>query len=273
MNKKEITEPLRAQVITGVNDELFNLLQERIETEWEHSWALPGGRPPALDLSQALAVTLAYMRTGVTQQFLAAIAGCSQSTISRTITILTPVLSHLLQAVIPTIEQAQETVQNSVVLVDGTLCPTWSWKGNKKMWNGKHKTTGYTSAIVTTRCGQLIYASPPHPGSVHDKKVLDSTAAKDICNAAIDTIADKGYIGTEFLTPRKSSKNRPLTDADHQFNTQINSVRAPVERAIAHLKTWRVLHTDYRRPLHTWPDTYQTILGIQFLKQTTPAFE
>ena len=141
------------------------------------------------------------------------------------------------------------------------------------MWNGKHKTTGYTTTIVATRCGQLIYGSQPQPGSVHDKKVLDTTGTKNVCDAAVDTIADKGYIGTRFLTPRKSSKNNPLTDADHQFNKQINSVRAPVERAIAHLKTWRVLHTDYRRPLHTWPDTYQTILGIQFLKQTTPAFE
>ena len=40
-----------------------------------------------------------------------------------------------------------------------------------------------------------------------------------------------------------------LTDTQKQYNAQVSAIRAPVERAIANIKAWRVLHTDYRRPL------------------------
>jgi hypothetical protein len=43
-------------------------------------------------------------------------------------------------------------------------------------------------------------------------------------------------------------------------------VRAPVERAIAHLKSWRILHTDYRRPLRTYVMSYRAAVGLYFFK-------
>ncbi|RBY74319.1 transposase, partial [Geodermatophilus sp. TF02-6] len=34
--------------------------------------------------------------------------------------------------------------------------------------------------------------------------------------------------------------------------------------AIAHLKTWRILHTDYRRPLNTFKETISAVIGLYF---------
>ena len=48
------------------------------------------------------------------------------------------------------------------------------------------------------------------------------------------------------------------------FNTAINQTRAVVERVIANLKTWRILHTDYRRPLGTFNTTISAVIGLQF---------
>jgi hypothetical protein len=36
----------------------------------------------------------------------------------------------------------------------------------------------------------------------------------------------------------------------------VSSFRAPAERAIAALKTWRILFTDYRRPLKTFKEGF-----------------
>jgi hypothetical protein len=36
--------------------------------------------------------------------------------------------------------------------------------------------------------------------------------------------------------------------------TEINKIRYLIERAIANLKTWRVLHLDYRRPLASFAE-------------------
>lgn len=78
-----------------------------------------------------------------------------------------------------------------------------------------------------------------------------------ITDAAHTVIADKGYLGTDFLIGYKKTKTRPLTPAQKGLNQHINRLRAPVERTIANLKTWRILHSDYRRPLHTWKHTHQ----------------
>ena len=37
-----------------------------------------------------------------------------------------------------------------------------------------------------------------------------------------------------------------------------------IERVIANLKTWRVLHTDYRRPYNTFETTIQAVTGLIF---------
>ena len=44
----------------------------------------------------------------------------------------------------------------------------------------------------------------------------------------------------------------------------INRVRYLIERVIANLKTWRVLHTDYRRPYNTFETTIQAVTGLIF---------
>ena len=41
-----------------------------------------------------------------------------------------------------------------------------------------------------------------------------------------------------------------------------------VERTIAHIKAWRILHTDYRRPLHTFEQTITAALSLHVFKTT-----
>ena len=50
-----------------------------------------------------------------------------------------------------------------------------------------------------------------------------------------------------------------------RFNADVSSLRAPVERAIAHIKSWRILHTDYRRPLATYLTSFRAAIGLYFL--------
>jgi len=43
---------------------------------------------------------------------------------------------------------------------------------------------------------------------------------------------------------------------------ELNKTRAVVERVIAHFKTWRILHTDYRRPLSTFRETISAVVAL-----------
>ena len=53
----------------------------------------------------------------------------------------------------------------------------------------------------------------------------------------------------EVWTPVRKPQHRDLYMREHDYNNQVSSFRAAVERAVAQLKTWRILFTDYRRPL------------------------
>ena len=72
--------------------------------------------------------------------------------------------------------------------------------------------------------------------------------------------------GSGFITPFKKPAGGELLDWQKEFNAQVSRLRAPVERAIAHLKSWRILHTDYRRPLRTYAMSYRAAVGLYFSK-------
>src|SRR5262245_1429278 len=58
------------------------------------------------------------------------------------------------------------------------------------------------------------------------------------------------YIVDGTLLPCWSWRAHPELD-----NKQINKIRYVIEQVIANFKTWRIMHTGYRRPLATFPET------------------
>ena len=52
-----------------------------------------------------------------------------------------------------------------------------------------------------------------------------------------------------MITPKRKPPNLPLHPDDKTYNKTVNQIRYKIERVIANIKTWRVLHTGYRRPL------------------------
>jgi hypothetical protein len=67
-----------------------------------------------------------------------------------------------------------------------------------------------------------------------------------------------------MITPIKKPPYRDLLDWEKEFNTAVNKIRYLIEQTIANLKTWRILHTGYRRPLATSTTTISTVIALQF---------
>ena len=76
--------------------------------------------------------------------------------------------------------------------------------------------------------------------------------------------AVKGYIGNNMLTPFRKPEGSELLDWQKEFNKQVDKIRYVVEQVIAHFKTWRIMHTDYRRPLATFPETISAVVALHF---------
>jgi len=98
---------------------------------------------------------------------------------------------------------------------------------------------------------------------------LSDSASEKILKAAGGVFGDKGFIGTDYITtPVRKPEHRELYIREKEYNSEVSSHRAPVERAVAQLKTWRILHTDYRRPLETFKSSFRAAIGLYFFKCT-----
>lgn len=113
--------------------------------------------------------------------------------------------------------------------------------------------------------GHLAWISDPVDGCHHDTFALKDSGVLETMDE-MSWIGDKGYIGNHMLTPYRKPAYRDLLEWEKEYNAQINRVRYVIEQTIANLKTWRTLHTDYRRPLATFKETISTVIALHFYK-------
>jgi DDE superfamily endonuclease/Helix-turn-helix of DDE superfamily endonuclease len=251
---------LPGQATTGLTavqfDELVARVGERVQ------WHSGKGRPKGLSLRQAVKAVVMYFRTNVTEELIGELLFVDQATISRTISDLEGVIADALEEFVP--DLAAE-IAGRVAVVDGSLCPCWSWASSPELYSGKHKTTGHTHQFVCDLAGDLKHISDPLPGKTHDAKAIRETDLTDHLRDD-NAIGDKGYIGTGITTPIRKPPGGKLLDWQEELNTDINRIRYVIERAIANFKTWRSMHTDYRRPQHTYDTAFRAVRALHFFK-------
>ena len=216
--------------------------------------------PPILGLFKSVVVALTYMRRNRVQAELAETYGVSQPTISRAITGVTPLLGKALKKYVPTADELDGRTQ---YIVDGTLLPCWSWASHPELYSGKHKTTGMNVQVACTLAGR------PRMDLRRDRRKPARHVLPQRIRGPRDIrprswIGDKGYVGNDMITPIRKPAYRNLLDWEKEFNTQVNKIRYVIEQVIANFKTWRIMHTDYRRPLATFTVTISTVIALHF---------
>jgi len=249
---------LRLNRTTGLDKIRFDELVEMVEARVE--WDSPTGRPKALTLEQAVKATLIYFKNNVTEEVIAELMFVDQSTVSRAIADIEIAIADALDDWVPDLDEA---VRGTATVVDGSLLPCWSWASHPELYSGKHHTTGHNHQFVVTLDGRLAHITDPLPGSVHDTKAARESGILDALDPT-NVFGDKGYVGTGVITPFKKPIGGELVDWQRKFNTDINSRRYVVERAIANFKVWRVLFTDYRRPLSTYKTAFTAVRALYF---------
>lgn len=216
--------------------------------------------PPILGLLKSLIVTLTYLRRNRVQEELAETFSVSQPTISRAISVMTPILGKTLGGYVPAAEDLDEHTQ---YIVDGTLLPCWSWRHRPTLYSGNHQTTGMKIQLACTLKGRLAWISDPTEGNRHDSYCLHESGVLHTLNTAY-WIGDKGYIGKGVITPIRKPACRDLLDWEKEYNKQINKIRYHIEKIVANFKAWRIMHTDYRRPIKTFSTTISAVIALHF---------
>jgi len=88
-----------------------------------------------------------------------------------------------------------------------------------------------------------------HFGRTHDFKLFKQNFRG--ANDKIKFLADLGFLGIydchqNSAIPIKSSKHKPLTDEDKQFNRELSGQRIFVEHIVGWVKRFKILSYKYR---------------------------
>lgn len=240
----------------------------RVHDALTEPWKKETGRPRSCSLYQATEIACIYLRQNATQEFIGDMRYLSQSTVSRIVAVLVPIVKSVLEEFVPDAKEAIEMVKGRVVLVDGTITPCWSYEDHPELWSRKKGTTGFNAQLISLLDGTAVFISDPLPGKTHDAKAYEDCGIAKFVENSGGGFGDKGYQGTELVTPKKKPKGGELLDWQKEFNAQVSSYRAAVERLVAHFKGWRIFHTDYRRPYRTYRDAFDAARGLFFFSIT-----
>lgn len=266
---------MRYHRTTGLMPSQMQELVRRVHQALSEPWHKKIGRPKKCGLYYAVQISCMYLRQNGTQEFLGDLRNVSQSTVSRIVTVLVPVVKSVLEEFVPTVQDAIEMVKGRVCLVDGAITPCWSYDDHSELWSRKHGTTGFNTQLICLLDGAAVYIADPLPGRTHDATAFTTTPVAQIVRNSGGAIADKGYQGCDqecpectVATPRKTPRGGELSKRDKESNAAISALRAPVERLIAHFKSWRIFHTDYRRPYRTYREAFDAARALFFFSIT-----
>jgi DDE superfamily endonuclease len=260
---------LRYQRTTGLMASQMQELVVRVHAGLARPWNKPAGRPKACGLYRAVELACMYVRQNASQEFLGDLRGVSQSTVSRYVAGLVPVVTAVLEEFVPSAADAIEMVNGRVCVVDGTIAPCWSYGDHEELWSRKKGTTGFNAQLVCLLGGEPVYISDPLPGSTHDSVAFVRSGLAEIVRNSGGGIGDLGYLGCDGVaTPRRKPRGGELSRRDKAENRAVSALRASIEQVIAHFKSWRIFHTDYRRPYSTYRDAYNAARGLFFFSLT-----
>ena len=105
--------------------------------------------------------------------------------------------------------------------------------------------------VVTDPDGRLLWLSPALPGRSHDLTAARTHWIIRICERqGVPILADLAYQGGGpwLTTGIKRRPLRELTPTEKTVNRALAAARAPVERAVACLKSWRIFRRSRCSP-------------------------
>jgi hypothetical protein len=261
---------VRVEAITGLVKEQVDEVVRRVAAYLgSDDLARPGGRLCALGLYDSVVLVIHLLRRNPVQAVAAGFFGVSQATVSRRWDLLRPVIA---EALADLVADPHVCIRAGTALVDGTVCPTWDWKHRGDLYSVKAGHAGMNVQIACSMDGDLAAIGPvPVPGARHDAYAYAASGLKDLMNG-IHQLADLGYIGVEGIdiVPHKRRPGRELPERHKQDNLVVSGIRAAVERAVAQVKSWRILSEEggrYRAPLEKFPEVLAAVTGLINLRR------
>ena len=192
-------------------------------------------------------VALVYLRRHDTLARIARAFGISVGTAHAYVTAVTGLLAEQAPGLLKTLRVHDP----DFVLLDGTLAECDRVGDGRADYSHKHRRHGVNVQVVTDPGGQLLWLSPTLPGRAHDLTAARTHRIIRICERqGVPVLADLAYQGAGPLVTT-GIKRRPLQEltlTEKTLNRALAAARAPVERGVARLKSWRIFRRSRCSP-------------------------
>jgi DDE superfamily endonuclease/Helix-turn-helix of DDE superfamily endonuclease len=245
--------------------------------------AAGAGRPATLVFTDAVLVTLAYLRLGLSQRALGVLVDVDQSTVSRAICILRPLLAT--RGFAPPTGPRLRTLADVLAYANTTgfdLCldgtditvrrPTATRGGRRAFINGKKRRHTIKTTIICDQAGRLLWAGATRPGRMHDQTAIKTEGLDNLLHhyPRVRIRADQAYRGLSKHHPGQiiTKQPAPVDTCPPELAQHLIAIRKlhsqqriPVEHVIGRLKTWKQL-AHWNGPRTNLPETITAIAGL-----------
>ncbi|WP_193475528.1 transposase family protein, partial [Streptomyces griseomycini] len=154
----------------------------------------------------------------------------------------TAVVGHLSRRAPGPLRVLRETDPHRVLL-DGTLAECDRVGDSRAGFSHKHRRHGVNVQVIADPTGKLLWISPALPGRTHDLTAARTHRIIRICERqGVPVLADRACTGAGpwVTTPIRRLPHQDLNPTQRTINRALSAARAPVERSVARLKSWRV---------------------------------
>lgn len=244
--------------------------QERLQAR-QRQRAIGGGVDYRLDLDTRLLLVLVWLRQYLTGETLGFLFGVTQSTASRTIRRLLPVLQSVTQEALKpppppkgakrSLRQIKQAQPDLFAIFDATeqsINKPHEDEQSRLHFSGKQRRSTCKVAIHVNEEGLIRQHSTTAPGSLHDLTFLRQSGLLADLPADVIAVADTAFVGLDkdlphhsVLIPHKAQRNHPLLPAHRLANRELSSIRIKVENVFAQLKIFRSLTHRFRHHVAT----------------------
>jgi hypothetical protein len=280
--------------MTGLRDNEFDTLVDDLLPKWadaqherlnrrERQRDVGGGRNPKLDGRDQLLLTVVWLRVYPTHDVLGYLFGVSDSTVSR-----------IIQRVLPLLEQAgRDTMRMpdpgrkrrrdlDELLRDvpelAVVIDTFEQKIQRpkdpderdKYYSGKKKTHTLKSQVaVDADTGAIVDVSESVPGPMADIHLLERSELLKRLPEGVGGIGDLAYVGIAKLhrqglgaTPRRKPRGQPRPPEDVAYNTAFSRLRIIVENTIGRLRHFQSLTQTDRQHRQNHSARVRAVSGL-----------
>jgi hypothetical protein len=241
-----------------------------------------GGDKPKLSERDQLLMTVIWLRIYPTNEGLAYLFGVSDSTVSRIVNRVVPLLAasgndtmkmpdpqrkhrHQLADLVnqvPDLDVVIDSFEQRIQRPGTRSEADEYYSGKKKQHTLKSQLT------VDARTGVIVHIGPSVKGPTNDLKLVEQSGLLEVLPKELKAGGDLAYVGIdEFLpgrgfTPRRKPRGKPRPAEDAAYNTAFSQVRIIVEHSIGRVRRYEALsQTDrHHRKLHK--ERVQAVCGL-----------